>query len=50
MDSAGCAFDAMDIKHLECFTPCYIKYWDLQPISTLAREMVLGGGRGDRAH
>jgi hypothetical protein len=41
VDSDGCAFDAMDIKHLECFTPCYIKYWDLQPISTLARETAL---------
>ena len=34
IDSDGCAMDAMDIKHQECFTPCYIKYWDLQPIST----------------
>ena len=41
VDSDGCAFDAMDIKHQECFTPCYIKYWDLQPISTLARETAL---------
>ncbi len=33
--------DAMDIKHYECFTPSYIKYWDLQPISTLARETAI---------
>ena len=41
IDSDGCAMDAMDIKHQECFTPCYIKYWDLQPISTIARETAL---------
>ncbi len=41
VDSDGCAFDAMDIKHLECFTPCYIRYWDLQPISTLVRETAV---------
>lgn len=41
IDSDGCAMDAMDIKHQECFTPNYIKHWDLQPISTLARETAL---------
>lgn len=41
VDSDGCAFDAMDIKHQECFTPCTIKYWDLQPIATLARETAI---------
>lgn len=41
IDSDGCAMDAMDIKHQECFTPCYIKFWDLQPISTIARETAL---------
>lgn len=41
IDSDGCAMDAMDIKHYECFTPSYIKYWDLQPISTLARETAI---------
>ncbi|SDB98630.1 Phosphoglycolate phosphatase, HAD superfamily [Raineyella antarctica] len=41
IDSDGCAMDAMDIKHLECFTPAYIKGWDLQPVSTLARETAL---------
>ena len=41
IDSDGCAMDAMDIKHLECFTPAYIKAWDLQPISTLARETAI---------
>ena len=41
IDSDGCAMDAMDIKHQECFTPCYIKHWDLQPVSTLARQTAL---------
>ena len=31
----------MDIKHQECFTPNTIKHWDLQPISTLARETAI---------
>ena len=38
IDSDGCAFDAMEIKHKECFTPNTIKHWGLQPVSTLARE------------
>jgi phosphoglycolate phosphatase-like HAD superfamily hydrolase len=38
IDSDGCAFDAMEIKHKECFTPSTIKHWDLQPVSTVARE------------
>lgn len=41
IDSDGCAMDAMDIKHTECFTPCSIKHWDLQPVSTLARQTAL---------
>ncbi|MCB0965577.1 MAG: HAD family hydrolase [Ilumatobacter sp.] len=41
IDSDGCAMDAMDIKHLECFTPASIRHWDLQPISTLARETAI---------
>lgn len=41
IDSDGCAMDAMDIKHTECFTPCSIKHWELQPISTLARQTAL---------
>lgn len=41
IDSDGCAFDAMDIKHTECFTPCTIRHWDLQPVSTLARQTAL---------
>jgi len=38
IDSDGCAFDTMEIKHKECFIPNIIKYWELQPISKYARE------------
>ena len=38
IDSDGCAFDAMELKHKECFTPSTIKVWGLQPISKYARE------------
>lgn len=41
IDSDGCAFDAMDIKHQECFTPNTIKHWKLQAASTIARETCL---------
>ena len=41
IDSDGCAMDAMDIKHYECFTPASILAWDLQPVSTLARETAI---------
>ncbi len=38
IDSDGCAFDTMEIKHKECFTPNIIKHWALQPVSKYARE------------
>ena len=37
IDSDGCAFDTMELKHKECFIPNIIKYWGLQPISKFAR-------------
>ena len=37
IDSDGCAFDSMEIKHKECFIPAIVKYWDLQPVSKYAR-------------
>ena len=40
IDSDGCAFDSMEIKHKECFCPQIVKYWDLQPVSKYAREAV----------
>jgi phosphoglycolate phosphatase-like HAD superfamily hydrolase len=37
IDSDGCAFDTMEIKHKECFIPNIVKYWYLQPVSKYAR-------------
>jgi phosphoglycolate phosphatase-like HAD superfamily hydrolase len=38
IDSDGCVFDTMEIKHKECFCPNFIKYFNLQIISKYARE------------
>ena len=38
IDSDGCAFDTMEIKHKECFIPNTIKHWKLQAVSKYARE------------
>jgi len=38
IDSDGCAFDTMELKHKECFAPTTIKYWNLQGVSKYARE------------
>ena len=38
IDSDGCVFDAMEIKHKECFIPATIKCWGLQAASSLVRE------------
>ncbi len=39
IDSDGCIFDSMEIKHKECFTPMFIKHFHLQAISKYAREV-----------
>lgn len=31
IDSDGCAMDTMDLKHIDCFGPCLIPVWGLQP-------------------
>lgn len=38
IDSDGCVFDSMEIKHKECFIPNLIKHWRLQRISKYARQ------------
>ena len=38
IDSDGCVFDSMEIKHKECFTPMFIKHFGLQSVSKYARE------------
>jgi len=39
IDSDGCVFDSMGIKHKECFCPAFIKHFGLQAASTCAREV-----------
>jgi phosphoglycolate phosphatase-like HAD superfamily hydrolase len=38
IDSDGCVFDTMEIKHKECFCPNFILHLDMQPVSKYARE------------
>ncbi len=39
IDSDGCVFDSMEIKHKECFTPMFVKHFHLQAVSKYAREV-----------
>ncbi len=38
IDSDGCAFDTMEVKHKECFIPHTINCYNLQAVSKFARE------------
>ena len=38
IDSDGCAFDAMELKHKECFIPTIVRVWGLQAVSKYTRE------------
>ncbi len=38
IDSDGCVFDTMELKHKECFIPQFINYFELQGVSKFARE------------
>jgi phosphoglycolate phosphatase-like HAD superfamily hydrolase len=38
IDSDGCAFDTMEVKHKECFIPNIIKSYNLAAVSKYARE------------
>lgn len=38
LDSDGCVFDSMEIKHKECFCPNFINTFGLQAVSKYARE------------
>lgn len=40
IDSDGCAFDTMEVKHKECFIPNTIHYYNLQGVSKYAREVA----------
>jgi phosphoglycolate phosphatase-like HAD superfamily hydrolase len=38
IDSDGCAFDTMEVKHKECFIPNIVNYFGLAAVSKYARE------------
>jgi phosphoglycolate phosphatase-like HAD superfamily hydrolase len=38
LDSDGCVFDSMEIKHKECFTPMFVKHFRLQAAAKYARR------------
>ena len=38
IDSDGCVFDTMEIKHKECFAPMFVKHFHLQAASKHARQ------------
>lgn len=38
VDSDGCVFDTMELKHKECFIPNIIRYYGFQSISKYARQ------------
>lgn len=38
IDSDGCAFDTMEVKHKECFIPHIVRYYGLAAISKYVRE------------
>ena len=38
IDSDGCVFDTMELKHKECFIPEFVKAYGLQGVSKYARE------------
>ncbi|HXB03218.1 MAG TPA: hypothetical protein VNV15_10420 [Opitutaceae bacterium] len=39
IDSDGCVFDVMELKHKECFAPMFIKQFRLQTVNKYAREV-----------
>jgi phosphoglycolate phosphatase-like HAD superfamily hydrolase len=39
LDSDGCVFDVMELKHKECFAPVFIKQFRLQTVNKYAREV-----------
>jgi phosphoglycolate phosphatase-like HAD superfamily hydrolase len=38
IDSDGCAFDTMEIKHKECFCPNFVEHFHLQAVSKYTRD------------
>ena len=51
IDSDGCVFDNMELKHKECFCPATVNIWELQSVSRYARQCaefvnLYSGSRG----
>lgn len=40
IDSDGCAFDTMEVKHKECFIPAFINHFGLAAASRITREVA----------
>lgn len=40
IDSDGCAFDTMEVKHKECFIPNIVRFYGLAAVSKYAREVA----------
>lgn len=40
VDSDGCVFDTMELKHKECFIPNIIRFYQLQSVSKYARQVA----------
>ena len=40
IDSDGCVFDTMEVKHKECFIPNIVKFFELAAIAKYAREVA----------
>ncbi len=40
VDSDGCAFDSMEVKHKECFIPQFVRFYHLAAVSKFAREVA----------
>lgn len=38
IDSDGCVFDTMELKHKECFCPNFIRFFELQRVARYARQ------------
>src|SRR5690554_2020716 len=38
VDSDGCVFDNMELKHKECFCPATVNVWNLQGVSRYVRK------------
>jgi len=39
IDSDGCAFDTMEVKHKACFYPMTVRHWDLAAVAKYVRDV-----------